>query len=45
VAFDDRIHLLDRRDEAGKVDLTMVLQRDFGEDDQRLAELADVDLR
>lgn len=45
MAFDHLVHLLDGRQEAGEIDLPVVLEGDFGEDGERLPELADIDLR
>jgi hypothetical protein len=45
MAFDDLLDLLHDSEKAGEVNLTVVLQGDFGEHGQRLAELADIDQR
>jgi hypothetical protein len=45
MAFDDLNRPSRRRQETGKVDLPMVLQRDFRKNRQRLPELGDIDLR
>jgi hypothetical protein len=45
MAFHHRVHLFDRRQKSSEIDLAMVLERDLGEDRERLPELGDVDLR
>ena len=44
MAFDDGIDLFDSRKKACEIDLPMVFQSDFGEHDQSLAELGNVNL-
>ncbi|MNZ88686.1 hypothetical protein D3C78_1075840 [compost metagenome] len=45
MALHHLVDLFDNAEEAGEIDLAVVLQRNLGENSQRLAELVDVDLR